>query len=513
MTDFLQTKLQTHFHYDDFRPGQREIIEHVLDGQDVLGILPTGSGKSICYQLPSVILPGLTVVISPLISLMIDQVRETKAFHIKEVVALHSMQTFAERQAILNNLYHQKIVYISPELIQNKYVLRTLNKQKISLFVIDEAHCISQWGYDFRPDYLRLETVLKTLKNPPLLALSGTITEAIKQDIINELNRPNMKVFQYETDRHNITLTVEHIETKQTKDERLIEWLKAYDVPVIIYFSSRKQAEEVAKDLTAQLPSRKVAYYHGGLDQQDRLQIQQQFLYDQLQIICATSAFGMGINKSNVRLIIHYHLPAQKESFIQEIGRAGRDGKQSMSVLLYEPGDEYIPRHLIENELPTEREIRRFLNYLYVLYKRSETLPSSVDQILQTLDLTETKVTFLLYQLEMKRIVIEKNIHYDFTSWQQALEEITTYCENRKRTKFHNFNRMYTYVHTTNCLRQELYKDFQTSVSQPANCCTNCGFDEAMIEDERSNEVEIELKTWEHELAYLFGIGENNGTT
>src|SRR5699024_837048 len=205
MIERLDEALQQHFNYDQFRPGQKEIVEHVLEGEDVLGVLPTGAGKSICYQLPSLLLPHITVVVSPLISLMIDQVRETKAFHIKEVVALHSMVSFAERKEILQNLDAYKIVYISPELIQNEFVIRSLKKRKISLFVIDEAHCISQWGYDFRPDYLRLREVIKTLGDPAVLALSGTITDRIEDEIKQELQRPNLKVFRQATDRENIT--------------------------------------------------------------------------------------------------------------------------------------------------------------------------------------------------------------------------------------------------------------------------------------------------------------------
>src|SRR5699024_1726615 len=263
---------------------------------------------------------------------MIDQVRETKAFHIKEVVALHSMQSYEERHVILQQLHRYKIVYISPELIQNNAIAHALEKRKISLFVIDEAHCISQWGYDFRPDYLRLQHVLDSLTDPPVLTLSGTITKRIENDILEELQRPAMKVFKHRTDRENITLIVEHIESTKTKDKRLCELIHKYNVPMIIYFSSRKQAEEIAHFIATELPDKHVAYYHGGLDQESRLKIQQQFLYNQLQVICATSAFGMGINKSNVRMVVHYHLPSQKESFIQEIGRAGRDGEQSVSI-------------------------------------------------------------------------------------------------------------------------------------------------------------------------------------
>lgn len=513
MIEGLERALQQHFNYDQFRPGQKEIVEYVLQGEDVLGVLPTGSGKSICYQLPSLLLPHITVVVSPLISLMIDQVRETKAFHIKEVVALHSMVSFAERKDILQKLDAYKIVYISPELIQNEYVISALKKRKISLFVIDEAHCISQWGYDFRPDYLRLQEVIKTLGDPAVLALSATITNRIEEDIKQELQRPDLKVLRQATDRENITLLIEEIGNNESKDERLVHLLERYKVPTIIYFSSRKQAEELAHTLSVKLGKRRVAYYHGGLDQLSRLKIQQQFLYDQLSIICATSAFGMGINKPNVRLIIHYHLPAQKEAFIQEIGRAGRDGKQSVSLLLYKPGDEFIPQQLIENELPTELEVRRYFNYLYLLFQKKQSLPTSQTDLETVLNINETKIKFLHYQVESRHMIKYNEIVYDFTRWKNALDDILDYCERRKQIKLINFERMLHYVYTKDCLRVELYKEFETNIRKQKNCCSRCRYDKDLLTDEVLTKEEAESLSWQEELRQVLGLDEVNEST
>lgn len=507
MQEQLEVHLERFFHYKDFRPGQKEIIEAVLQGKDVLGILPTGSGKSICYQLPSLLLPNITIVISPLISLMIDQVRETKAFHIKEVAALHSMQSFEERQAILRRIDHFKIIYISPELIQNKSIIQRLGQRKISLFVIDEAHCISQWGYDFRPDYLRLKHVIEDLNNPPLLALSGTITKQIENDILKELDRPQMTVFHHRTDRENITLVVDEVDDA-SKDEKLIAWLAQYKVPTIIYFSSRDQTERTTLLLMKEFPERKLAYYHGGLDQESRLHIQQQFLYDQLDIICATSAFGMGINKANVRLVIHYHMPAQKESFIQEIGRAGRDGRQSVSVLLYSQGDEIIPTYLIENELPSEKEVRYFLNYLFILKKQGRTLPDQEDMLAE-LNIDEVKYRLLMYQVEKRHLIKGKKIVYHEENWQVAFNEIVSYCEERRKTKRSNLQRMYDYTRTSTCLRKQLYEDFGQPVeSLNQNCCSVCGYDANLIKSKEKEVQEGKKEAWKLRLADLFEIGE-----
>lgn len=507
----LEKQLERFFNYNQFRMGQKEIISDVLEGRDVLGILPTGSGKSLCYQLPSLLLPHLTIVISPLISLMIDQVRETKAFHFKEVVALHSLLSYEERVSIINELDKYKIVYISPELIQNRQIINALIKRKVSLFVIDEAHCISQWGYDFRPDYLRLNGVIKMLNNPPILALSGTITTEIEKDIMIKLSRPKMIVHKYPMDRKNISLLVEKLAAYETKDKRLVEILKHYNAPTIVYFSSRKRAEEIAKLLGEKLPNRQVAYYHGGLDPESRLKIQQQFLYDQLQIVCATSAFGMGINKPNIRLVIHYHLPTQKESFIQEIGRAGRDGNNSVSVLLFEQGDELIPRQLVENELPSEKEIRQFLNYLYILHEKNESIPYDEQLLSEKLDINETKLKLLKFHMESHGIIVDNKIIYDQPLWNKVLQHLLEFIEKRRKIKYRNVDQMLAYVHANQCLRNELYKEFQTKTeSNEENCCSICGFSWTLVENEQScssNHVSHDDLSWQHKLAKLLEIG------
>src|SRR5690625_2850765 len=357
-TNHLNNYLLKYFNYSAFQKGQREIIEDILAGNDVLGVLQTGSGKSLCYQLPAKILPGITIVVSPLISLMIDQVRQVKAFYFKEVVALHSFLDWKEKRGILNNLHLYKLVYVSPELLQNKDILQRFRQLKVSLFVIDEAHCISQWGYDFRTDYLRLTKVIQTLNNPTILALTGTATPEVQNDIMSNLDRIDMKCHIYPMVRQNISLITHHINGGEAqKFEMLTNLVSTYHQPTIIYFSSRKMTEQTAIKLSHKLPYKNIAFYHGGMESTDRLKIQQQFMNEQLDIICCTSAFGMGINKKNIRFVIHYHMPTQIESYIQEIGRAGRDGKESVSILLYRNGDEQLPYQIIENELPTEQEI------------------------------------------------------------------------------------------------------------------------------------------------------------
>lgn len=514
MEQYVKQKLYELFHYDSFRTGQLEIILDILNGKDVFGILPTGTGKSLCYQLPSKILPGLTIVISPLISLMVDQVRETKAYYFKEVAALHSFQSSSERNVILENLAQYKLIYLSPELLQQQKIINRLKKVNISLFVIDEAHCISQWGHDFRPDYLRLKQIIPLLGRPPILALTGTATEKVIEDVIRQLGLNEMSLHQYSVERENIGLIVEHIERNhESKDDRLIEIIEMIHEPTIIYFSSRKTTEKVARLLEERFTNRRIAYYHGGMDAASRLKIQQQFTYDQLDIVCATSAFGMGINKKNIRFVIHYHLPAQIESFIQEIGRAGRDGLQSYSILLFEKGDEHVPLSLIENELPTAKEIDEAFTYLYTCYEKGVKADELEKDFTTHLSISETKIRFLLYHFETNGMIKDNKIYYDRTDWDEANEKINSFCNKWTTEKHVQFQKMLSFVETKQCLRKNIYKHFMKEVSRKEKrCCSNCNLDINELKSKEKN-VEVENRLhWQKQLAYILGIEANDET-
>ncbi len=387
----LKQQLWEKFNIDSFRSGQAEIISDAMDGNDVLGILPTGSGKSLCYQLPATLTGGVTIVVSPLISLMEDQVKQLKAAGIKSAVALNSFMNPLEKKRVFRELNHYQLIYVSPELLQQNEIIHRLQQMHVKLFVVDEAHCISQWGHEFRPDYLRLEEVLKALNHPVVMALSATATPEVQRDIARSLGRPDMKKHIYPMDRDNITFAVKEVTGDKEKLEIIVRLLKRYRVPALIYFSSKRKTEETAAYLSEQVPSHRIAFYHGDMDQMDRITIQQQFMNDQIDVICCTSAFGMGINKHNIRLILHYHFPLQIESFIQEIGRAGRDGKSSVSLLLYSPADKAIPNSIIENELPEEGELQTIAGKLQQL---SELPPT--EELLPMLELNEIQWRFCI---------------------------------------------------------------------------------------------------------------------
>ncbi|MDW0109102.1 RecQ family ATP-dependent DNA helicase [Sporosarcina aquimarina] len=474
----LSYELKKRFGYDQFRPGQEEVVQSILQQENTLAILPTGMGKSLCYQLPGEMLSGLVVIISPLVSLMEDQVASLRKRGEKRVAAINSFLPQEQRKQLFKDIHTIKFLFISPEMLNRPDIGRFLTNLSISILVVDEAHCISQWGFDFRPDYLRLGEFTRLAGNPPVLALTATADQQVERDIIQYLQMTEANVIRQSVDRPNLKYFVERLNSERDKTEWLKNRLTATSGPGIIYVSSRKRAEELTRIL--QQDGHQIASYHAGKEAGDRHIIQQQFLSGELSWICATNAFGMGVHKENIRQVIHDQLPASAAAYVQEAGRAGRDGNRSSAVLLYVEEDEQKVRFIVQNDLPEESEVHHFV----AMRKSGHTIEVSAELA----GISETSARLIQYYSETLTI-----------------EDVLKTFTKLKYDKEEKLREMISYVSENTCLREKLLFYFDEHISDRYDvCCSVCGI---RSEDWLLNKSNVKnnrtLLNWEERIELL----------
>ncbi|MEV9639092.1 ATP-dependent DNA helicase RecQ [Mammaliicoccus sciuri] len=475
----IQDVLQQRFGYVAFRPGQEEVIRHIVAGRDAVAIFPTGMGKSLCYQLPAYVMDGAVVVISPLVALMEDQVANLRNHKEKRIVAINSFLSRQEKELALNTLHQYKFIFLSPEMLMQTAVQQLIEQLNVAFYVVDEAHCISEWGFDFRPDYLRMKEIFAGSKRAPVLALTATASEKVIEDITSylQLNQPHIE--RQPIDRPSISYRVLHLENQLAKTDWIIERLSVTIGPGIIYVASRKRADELAAVL--QEKGIRVASYHGGKEQDERSIIQEQFVQGDLEWICATNAFGMGIHKDDIRQIIHEHLPATPSAYVQEVGRAGRDGEKAAATLLYSERDIQKLKFIVFEDLPDEQQIR----YYHSLMQTGVSGSLATEQS----GLTEVAARLLDYYFEQ---FDEENV----------IRQIRQIFQVKER----QIADMERFVRSEDCLREKLLSYFGEKSATTFDCCSQC----QNIDDEWLVRTTVEQKRstkldWKERLHQLLG--------
>jgi len=474
-----QEALKQYFGFDQFREGQGEAIDRVLKRQQTLLVMPTGSGKSLAYQLPAMMLPGLTLVISPLIALMKDQVDHLVEAGIPATYinsSLPSHEAYERMRAVLEG--YVKLLYVAPERLRNQKFMQSLARIKLSLLAVDEAHCVSQWGHDFRPDYLRIGPAWEAMNHPTLIATTATATPAVQKQIVKLLGLKKAQIIVAGFNRPNLHLTVKHTPDDETKFQTLQSLAqKITQGSVIVYTATRKNCEAVAEFLRRKGMSAQA--YHAGLDRNIRYRVQTEFMAGRLQMVVATNAFGMGVDKSDVRLVVHFNMPANVEAYYQEAGRAGRDGQAADCVMLYSPSDQRLQEFLIRSDTPSYEDMSRLYHLLAGLSAEGQA-QATVSELGDRTNIFPTKLRVALSELEQAGLIIHRGTYGLVNQWQilpfsqGALSEREQAINARIESRLRLLTTMLNYSHLTTC-RREFMLNYFGDVTPPKSprCCDN----------------------------------------
>ncbi len=459
--------------FQSLRPGQHDAIQSLLEGRDTVLVQPTGSGKSAVYQIAGALLEGATVIVSPLIALQKDQADAIEASRLEPTAVVNSTLSASEQREVLDRIEQGKVQYIflAPEQLRKPETIERLRAANVSLIAVDEAHCISQWGHDFRPDYLSLCQVIQALDHPVVLAMTATASREVRSEIIERLGLSNPRVFVHGFDRPNISLRVDLFSSKDEKYASLMRRVEFAEKPGIVYVATHKNAEDIAADL--QRMGVDALCYHGGLKAKQREEIQNKFMNGEVPVIVATNAFGMGVDKPDIRFVFHADVSDSLDAYYQEIGRAGRDGEEAEAVLFYRPQDISAQQFKTGPAHVDSEGLESVYNTLIAMKG-----PMTRDEIVLETGINARKLVGLLHRLEETEAIRHiENGDFEATSSRPLLQVIEAAAESQKFQKElrkQRLQKMQSYAEWRSCRREYLLRYFGDDYAGPCGNCDRC---------------------------------------